>query len=86
METIRSTKVYGTTGLHYYGNKAIEADKTGNVAKVEAIFNQFTVDMKAIAGTSPGAQLALLAFDNWLLSGIGYGYAVAAGKDVVSNA
>jgi hypothetical protein len=86
METIvRSTKVYGTTGLPYFGSKAIEGDKSANVAKVDALFNDFLLGMKNIAATSPGGNIALGTFATWLQSGYGYGIAVAAGKDVVAN-
>lgn len=84
METIASTKVYGTTGLPHFGSKAIDSARTGKLAEVDTLFNNFVLGMKNIA--APGNDIALIEFCNWVKTGYYLGQTVAAGKGIVANA
>lgn len=84
METTPSTKVYGTTGLPIFGSKGINPDLSGNLGKVDTLFNDFISGMKGLA--APGNEIALIDFCNWVKTGYYLGQAVVAGRSVVTNA
>jgi hypothetical protein len=83
-KAIQSTQVYGTTGLPHFGSKSIDAGRTGKLAEVDTLFNDFVLGMKNLA--APGNEIALIEFCNWVKTGYYIGQTVVAGKGIVANA
>ncbi len=83
METY-STKVYGTKGLPHFGTKAIDTARSGKLAEVDTLFNDFVLGMKNVS--APGNEIALIEFTNWVKTGYYLAQQVAAGHGIVANA
>ncbi len=82
METV-NTKTYGTKGLPKFGAVGIDQTKSGNIAEMDAAFNQFLGIVSGL--TAPGNEIALADFSYGLKSLYWHGYSCVAGKPVIAN-
>lgn len=82
MQTV-NTKTYGTSGLPKFGTVAIDATKSGNIAEMDAAFNQFLGIVKGL--TAQGNEIALAEFGYGLKSLYWLGHNCVAGKPVIGN-
>lgn len=79
----KTTGTYGTTGLPYFGSKAIDTSRGSAITEVETAFNNLMSTVKKF--TVPGNEATLHAFGIALEQAWGPGLKAVAGKPVVNQ-
>lgn len=80
---VTSTKVYGTTGIPYFGKNAISGDNSGKIAQLDTLFNDFMLAVRNL--TAPGNDAALLKFGGGLEGIYWPAFTCVTGKPIVAN-
>lgn len=83
MNTITSSKVYGTTGIPQFGPTATDTGRSANVEKLNELFNKFMTEVRGI--TAPGNEIALAKFGAGLEGLYWPAYNCVAGLPVIGN-